>query len=103
METPDRWVVVKLPDGHKVFATWLGGYLDGDAWKMNSGIKSVTEDDSYYYFHGFSGSIYKCHKSSYGTSGYSQGVLDGIFESAKSAGFQLEVLTEDFNFITLAQ
>jgi hypothetical protein len=102
METPDRWVVVKLPDGHKVFATWLGGYLDGDAWKMNSGIKSVTEDEQYYYFHGFSGSIYKCHKSSYGTSGYSQGVLDGIFEKAKSAGFQLEVLTEDFNFITLA-
>jgi hypothetical protein len=40
---PDKWVVVKIigkdtPPVHKVFACWYGGYLDGDSWKLNSGI-----------------------------------------------------------------
>ena len=39
-----------------------GGYGGGDSWRMNSGIKSFTEDDEYYYFKGLSGSVYKCYK-----------------------------------------
>lgn len=38
-ETPDKWVILKLPnDYYKVFGTWAGGYLDGDRWKLNSGM-----------------------------------------------------------------
>jgi len=83
-ETPDKWVLLKLSSGYyKVFGTWAGGYLDGDRWKLNSGIKSVEHDDEFYYFIGFSGSIYKCHKKSYGTaSSYGLGILNNILETA---------------------
>ena len=46
---PERWVVVDITvDGEstkKVFAGWYGGYLDGDSWKLNSGIASEQELD----------------------------------------------------------
>lgn len=30
-ETPERWVILKLPNNYyKVFGTWAGGYLDGN-------------------------------------------------------------------------
>ena len=50
MYTPDNWVVLKLKPGkgahpiYKVLAGWSGGYLDGDSWRMNSGISKVTEN-----------------------------------------------------------
>jgi len=64
MEVPDNWVVLHLQiEGlYKVLCGWSGGYLDGDRWRMNSGIKSITEDDKAYYITGFSGSVYKCWK-----------------------------------------
>ena len=68
-ESPERWVIVKLPNNYyKVFGTWTGGYLDGDRWKLNSGISKVEQDENFYYFIGFSGSCYKCHKKGYGTA-----------------------------------
>ena len=65
---PDNWVVIKMKgdDPHyRVLAGWSGGYLDGDSWRMNSGITKVEEDDGYYNFSGFSGSTYRCGKKSY--------------------------------------
>lgn len=84
-ETPERWVVLKLPNNYyKVFGTWSGGYLTGDSWKLNSGIEKVDQDDDYYYFIGFSGSCYKCHKKGYGIStSYGLGVLTKIIEHGK--------------------
>lgn len=66
--TPDNWVIVhvKGDDPHyRVLAGWSGGYTTGDSWRMNSGITRVEEDKEYFYFHGTSGSVYKCHKESY--------------------------------------
>lgn len=70
MYQPDNWVIIKFklkgePTHYRVLGGWSGGYLDGDYWRMNSGITSVTEDDGYFYFHGASGSIYKCNRRSY--------------------------------------
>jgi len=81
-ESPDRWVIVKLPNNYyKVFATWTGGYLDGDRWKLNSGISKVEQDENFYYFIGFSGSYYKCHKKGYGTAtSWGLSVLNKIIE-----------------------
>lgn len=63
MYKPDYWYVIKINDSlDKVFATWGGTYLTGPSWRLNSGITSVEEDENYFYFHGSSGSIYKCHK-----------------------------------------
>ena len=66
MTEPDYWVIVHIKSEYeeldKVLGGWSGGYLDGDAWQINSGIESIEDDEDYWYFHGFSGSIYKCHK-----------------------------------------
>ena len=43
---PDNWVVIKLKgdDPHyRVLAGCSGGYLDGDSWRMNSGIVLAEE------------------------------------------------------------
>ena len=83
-ETPEKWVILKLSNNYyKVFGTWAGGYLDGDRWKLNSGIQSVEQDEDFYYFFGFSGSCYKCHKKTYGTvTSYGLGILNEIIDTA---------------------
>lgn len=65
VHTPHNWVIVKLPNnvGYKVLAGWSGGYLDGDMWRLNSGIKAFSTSENYITFHGFSGSVYKCAKA----------------------------------------
>ena len=66
--SPDNWVVIKYKgdDPHyKVLAGWSGGYLDGDSWRMNSGIVRVEEDEHLFLFYGASGSCYECNKQSY--------------------------------------
>jgi hypothetical protein len=68
--TCDNWVVIKFnTEEHGIFYKLLvgtsGGYLDGDSWRMNSGITSVEEDKECYYFYGSSGSRYRCYKESY--------------------------------------
>lgn len=96
-EIPERWLIVKVIGGYKVFGTWAGGYLDGDRWKMNSGIAKVEQDEDNYYFHGFSGSCYKCHKKGYGVAtSYGQGILDRLMEIGQG---RVEILedTDDWS------
>jgi len=80
MYYPDGWEVVKITgtDPHyRIFGSWRGGFADGDSWRMNSGVVSVEEDDDFYHFKGHSGSVYTCHKQSYGRLGlYNTGVLE---------------------------
>ena len=82
-EAPSRWVILKIDNQstYKVFGTWAGGYLDGQSWKLNSGIAKVTEDENNYYFYGHSGSCYKCGKDCYGTIGYGRMVLDELLNN----------------------
>ena len=66
---PDNWVVIHIKSGaphYRVLAGWSGGYLDGDSWRMNSGITRVEVTDEGFDFYGSSGSCYSCHKSAYG-------------------------------------
>ena len=97
-ETPDRWSIVKIDNKetfYKVFGSWAGGYLDGDRWRMNSGIARVEEDLENYYFYGHSGSCYKCHKRGYGVAtSYSQSVLNGMLENAKELEVDMEILDD---------
>jgi hypothetical protein len=60
---PDNWVVIKMngDDPHyRVLAGWSGGYLDGDSWRMNSGITSVEDAGDRFNFYGSTGSCYSC-------------------------------------------
>lgn len=62
---PDSWVIAKIKDDViKVVAGWSGGYLYGDSWRVNSGIKKWEEHGDYYLAYGYSSSIYKLNKNS---------------------------------------
>jgi hypothetical protein len=107
MTIPDRWVIVKLTpkDGdsiYRVLASFYGGYLGGDSWKMNSGIVGIEEDEEYFYFKGFSGSSYKCHKAEhlYGMSGLASGVLSRM-ESRSSDVGSIELMPQETDWINL--
>lgn len=81
-ETPEEWVIIQIPSGYKVFASWRGGYLTGDRWKANSGIADIKQDKDFYYFIGHSGSCYKCHKKGYGiTSNFGLNLLNRILDT----------------------
>jgi len=65
---PDNWVIIKIngDDPHyRVLAGWSGGYLDGDSWRMNSGITRAEDAGDRFNFYGSSGSCYSCGKESY--------------------------------------
>lgn len=101
-ETPENWVILKIEGNetyYRVFGGWRGGYLDGDRWKLNSGIVGIEQDADYYYFEGHSGSCYKCHKNSYdGFSFYVKGVLDNIIEKSP---VNIGILDKETDFINL--
>ena len=101
-ETPDKWIVLKLPNNmHKVFASWVGEYLHRESWKLNSGIESVEQEGDYYYFTGYSGSVYKCHKDAYGTTGYGSLVLNDILQRALKSDVVVEILPNSENWESL--
>lgn len=86
--TPDLWVVVEIDyDGEitkKVLASWYGGYLGSDSWKLSSGITKVTEYADRYEFLNHSGSVYICYKTVWGMSGYTSGVYNDLFSRAEA-------------------
>ena len=103
---PDKWVVVKItskeyPPVHKVFACWSGGYLDGDSWKLNSGITKVTLADKHYEFEGSSGSVYYCGINNYGTNVYGHGVLNNLIDKIERAGGTCVILPEQTNWLEI--
>lgn len=108
---PDRWVLLKFIDEekgttiYKVLAGWLGSYLDGQSWQLNSGVVKIEEDGQCYLFHGYSGSIYRCHKSRYGLSMMTTGILESFYkqiEKNPDNKVKLECLNEDkTNFMEL--
>ena len=82
--TPDSWVIVKIKGSdatyYKILAGWSGGYLDGDSWKLNSGITKVDDEGDYYIIHGVSSSIYTCYKQSEGLRISIAGVYNQMVE-----------------------
>ena len=101
-EIPDRWIVVKIVQSgetlHKVLCGWIGGYLEADRWKINSGIEKVTQDDDYFYFHGYSGSVYKCNKKNYGLTNASAPIFEAM---QKHHMVVTEQLPSDYDFMSL--
>ena len=66
--TPHHWVILDLGNNqdYKVLCGWSGGYLDGDSWKINSGIHKIVEEENCYRIYGISGSEYICNKNGEG-------------------------------------
>jgi len=88
---PDYWQVIKIqtPDEgpiFKVFATWVGGYTQGDAWKLNSGITEVRfNEPPYIEFVGYSGSSYIVtnDEACYRTTAWTGSVLANIINKSE--------------------
>jgi hypothetical protein len=103
---PDKWVVVKItsdksPPVHKVFACWYGGWAGSDSWKLNSGITKATLEGFVYSFEGSSGSVYECHKDTYGTNMYGGGILDNMISNDEKNAITIEILPEDTNWLEI--
>lgn len=101
METPDSWKIVKFTSPqhgsvYKVLAGWYGGYANGDAWRLNSGIVSVTETETHYDFLGDSGSIYHCAKVCEHLSGIMASQLDSWKQLAEEL---VDVTVEPVNYL----
>ena len=79
-EAPEKWVILEIGSYYKVFGTWT---YNGKC-RMNSGIAKVEQDGDYYYFTGFSGSCYKCHKKGYGVTFYGSKILSAVLESGRA-------------------
>lgn len=89
-QSPDRWLILPQLGSarhegrwHRVFATWAGGYIASDRWRLNSGIDNVTEDGDYFYVNSeHSGTVYRLHKGSEGIAGSSNYyTLDSFLKS----------------------
>lgn len=96
---PDCWCVLKInaPNEviYKVFASWSGGYSGSDSWKLNSGIVRATLVDQRWEFDGSSGSVYSCHKDSYGTNSYGGRVLSNLINKAQAQEIEITIMPEN--------
>lgn len=79
---PDKWIVVELKEHKisKILSGYSGGYLYGNSWRLSSGITKIIDKDSILEIHNESGSIYHCHKNSFGVNMESSGILKEIQE-----------------------
>ena len=100
--TPDSWVVLKIYNDekpfYKVLAGWNGGYLDGDSWRINSGISQVKHDNNYYEFYGKSGSLYRVHESAYRLTMATSGIYNQLKDRF---GDRVELMPEDTNWMEI--
>ena len=69
--------------------------MGSDSWQLNSGITRATFVDPYWEFDGTSGSVYRCHRDSYGTNGYGGNVLSNLIDKAETQGTQIDVLSSE--------
>lgn len=93
---PDKWVIIKFKDKekswYKVLGSWSGGYLDGDSWRMSSGLNKIAEQGEYYLMHNDSGSVYKCHKNMEGMHMTASGILETAKKQGKKADVEISVI-----------
>ena len=94
--TPDKWVLINIKVGEesiqKVLGGWYGGYLNGDSWRLNSGVKETIDHGEYFEFKGYSGSSYICYKHSQGMSSYMNQIYEAM-SSKKSNTTEMEIVT----------
>lgn len=95
METPDKWAILEIEQNGKrhlkVLATWYGGYLSGDSWKLSSSILTQVLEDDYWYFYTASENCYRCHKEAYGMGAYTEQVFNAWVKQAP-ADVSLKIL-----------
>jgi hypothetical protein len=85
---PDVWKIIKIEkDGetvYKVLAEFKGGYLDGDSWRMSSGVLRVEENDRAFEVVNHSGSVYVCVKGKESFGSLTSGIFENYSKQLKS-------------------
>lgn len=109
MKVPDNWEIIKVTETktgtviYKVMARWVGGYLSGERWQINSGIVSWTDAGDFYEFLGYSGSIYRCDKTRESMTNYMTSILENLKEKLLESGLgtveviNMETLKREFS------
>ncbi|MBA2964680.1 MULTISPECIES: hypothetical protein [Ramlibacter] len=95
--TPDLWTVLAISNAagerhFRILASWYGGYLGSDSWRMSSGITVIERAPDHYRVHNDTGSVYICAKGAEGTSGFASSVLASYQEQARAAGATIKEL-----------
>jgi hypothetical protein len=96
---PNTWIVVEIESKslgkiQKVLAGWSGGYLDGDSWRLSSGITDIKETDDEWIITNESGSIYHCRKTARRFNTMTGSVFDYYKNRAEEqdAGFTIQII-----------
>jgi len=95
---PHGWVILKFTSKEevyfKIFASWRGGYLEGDSWRLSSGSKELpvlSDCGKYWIWPQESGSCYHLPiKGEGGTSIYTESVLKDILRQEKRSDINIE-------------
>lgn len=92
--TPDNWIIIKITphnaayEAHyRILGSWSGGYLDGAAWKLSSGIvdyKVDPNDPGLFEMPQHSGSVYNVRIARERVSSMIQTILLQMQESTVS-------------------
>lgn len=104
MYSPDTYQFIRISSGNdkevvtKLFAVWTGGYLDGAAWKLNSGATKITKEDGMYFVHGHSGSVYAIPVEQPPMTSYGENVLEHITENADAVNIHIELISSEEAF-----
>ena len=93
---PDNWVLVEFIKDNiatrKVLAGWHGGYLNGDEWRLSSGVTKIVETETGYEIHNESGSIYYCNKNTMRLSTVTGSMLENwIAEAEKHKDLNISI------------
>lgn len=95
---PDRWVIVEFTiqgtPMRKILASWRGGYLNGDSWKLSSEIQKINQFNDRCEFLNASGSTYVCAKGYYGMTMYTESIFKN-WKSGESDTLKIRVLDEE--------
>ena len=94
--SPDTWVILKITSPtetyYKVLAGWFGGYLNGDNWRVNSGITKIVNHKTHYNIYGNSGSIYTCPKHTERLQNITNGKYEAMKKSGEAHNYQVEIV-----------
>ena len=96
---PDKWKVIKITTKketfYKIFATWKGGYLGADSWKLSSGSETFRMEGDCIVTPQASGSVYSLHKDMEGICGGWNRLYNDLIAKMRNLGAEVEELTTE--------
>lgn len=96
---PEKWVLLEISNiegtFRKILASWYGGYLDGDSWRVSSSIIQTSIKNSKYEFLTESDSIYICDKRDYGMNTYTSAIFSRLIDVSKENNTSIHIIDKE--------